>query len=217
MKDPEAEHTLQVESVSSSPLGADRLVVRVEGRWEGRKRPHIDEATLVVENEGRRHRFPAIPQEGKPKRVKRHETWSGSFDLPLWLGPRLEGQTSLTLGDETVALPAQSFAEAAAGGETPDLRTEVTRLRRELAAREAAQEAARSEAAALRAELEKVADDLAAVRTNALASAGLDQAEELLEKARELRRMLAVPAPPRPEASSYPGADPDPSSDLDPS
>ena len=214
MKDPEAEHPLQVESVSSSPVGADRLLVRIEGRWEGRKRPHIDEATLVVENEGRRHRFPVIPQEGKPKRVKRHETWSGSFDIPLWLGPHLEGQTSLRLGDETVALSAQSFAGADAGGETADLRVEVARLRSELAAREAAQEAARSEAAALRAELEKVADDLAAVRTNALAHGGLDQAEELLEKARELRRMLAAPtshAPPAPEARS------DLSSDLGPS
>jgi hypothetical protein len=137
MKDAGAEHPLQIESVSSSPLGQDRLVVRIDGRWEGRKRPHVDEAMLVVENEGRRHRFPVIPQEAQPKRVKRHEPWSGSFDLPSWLGDHLQGQTSLTLGDATIALLAESFGRPEGGGETAALRAEVARLRNELEARAA--------------------------------------------------------------------------------
>jgi hypothetical protein len=195
MKDTGAEHPLQVESVSSSPLGEDRLVVRIEGRWEGRKRPHVDEAMLVVENEGRRHRFPAIPQEGKPKRLKRHESWSGSFDLPLWLGDHLEGQTSLRLGDATIALPAQSFRPPEGNDEPAKLRAEVAELRDELAAREAVQREALSEAARLRAELERLADELASLRTNPLAGSAVEQAEDLLAKARELRRMLAQSGP----------------------
>jgi hypothetical protein len=192
MKDPGAEHPLQVESVSSSPLGEDRLVVRIEGRWEGRKRPHVDEAMLVVENEGRRHRFPVIPQEGQPKRLKRHESWSGSFDLPSWLGDHLKGQTSLRLGDATIALPAESFGRPEGSGEAAALRAEVARLRNELAARAADQRAALRETATLRGELERLADELGRVRATAVAADGLEQAEELLAHARELRRLLAT-------------------------
>ncbi len=192
MKGAGAERPLQIESVSSSPLGEDRLVIRIEGRWEGRNRPHVDEAMLVVENAGRRHRFPVIPQEGKPKRVKRHESWSGSFDLPSWLGDHLPGQTSLTLGDATIPLAAESFGRPEGGDETAELRAEVVRLRHELAARAADQREALRETATLRSELERLADELGRVRANAVAADGLEQAEELLAQARELRRLLAT-------------------------
>jgi hypothetical protein len=47
--------------VECSPLGGDKLVVRLHGRWTGRPRQAGRRVTLVVEDEGRRHRFPAIP------------------------------------------------------------------------------------------------------------------------------------------------------------
>jgi hypothetical protein len=105
----EASYPLEFESVSAAPLDDEKLVVRVEGRWLTRHRPTLERAMLVVEANGRRHRFPAIPQPRRP-RFGRSGGWSGGFALPTWLGPHLEGNTSLRLGETAMQLPVGSFA-----------------------------------------------------------------------------------------------------------
>ncbi len=104
----DADYPLEVESVESSPLGGDRIVVRLEGHWRGRPRASLEGVMLVVEANGRRHRFPSIPQPRR-SRLGRPGTWSGNFALPTWLGSHLEGNASLKLGDVTIPIPPGSF------------------------------------------------------------------------------------------------------------
>jgi uncharacterized coiled-coil DUF342 family protein len=100
----ESGHPLTVEHVEAEPLGHDKIVIRVTGRWESRKRVTDARTFLVVESEGRRHRFPAMPEVRK-RGLGRHQDWTASFTVPAWLDPRHEARMSLWLGDEEVSLP----------------------------------------------------------------------------------------------------------------
>jgi hypothetical protein len=106
----DAEYPLEFESVLCSPLGDDSVVLLLEGRWRGRQRRSVERAMLVVETDGRRYRFPAIPQPRRT-RLGRATGWSGNFALPTWLQARLEGNTSLKLDDLSIPLPPGSFSE----------------------------------------------------------------------------------------------------------
>jgi hypothetical protein len=106
----EAEYPLEFEMVLCSPLGDERVVLLLEGRWRGRQRRSVERAMLVVETDGRRYRFPAIPHRRRT-RLGRPTGWSGNFALPTWLQPRLEGNTSLKLDDLSIPLPPGSFSE----------------------------------------------------------------------------------------------------------
>jgi hypothetical protein len=159
-------------------------MVQIHGRWRTRKRPQHDQLMLVVEADGRRHRFPAIPQ---PRRLRlaRPRTWSGSFALPAWLGPRLKGHTTLMLGGLSVPLPGvQSGHE--------ELRSELDELR-ELIAREAAgRDRLADEIARLRSGLERLSAELSAASEQAAAGEPeLEEAEALLAQARALRASLS--------------------------
>src|SRR5438270_1600044 len=113
----EAGYPLEFESVTSSPLEGDKVVVQLEGRWRGRGRPSLERPMLVVEVDGRRHRFPAITQPRRA-RIRRPGGWSGSFALPTWLQAYLEGNTALRLGDINIPVPAGSFEGV--GSEPPE-------------------------------------------------------------------------------------------------
>jgi hypothetical protein len=115
----EAAHPLELESVTSSPTDGDKLVVRIAGRWRTRQHPALEHAILVVEADGRRHRFPAIP-EPRRSRLDR-AAWAAGFALPTWLGPQLEGSTSLRFGEVTMQLPEGSFAELVSLAEEHDI------------------------------------------------------------------------------------------------
>jgi hypothetical protein len=104
------EYPLEIDSVECSPLGREKVVVRLTGAWRGRRRAADERALLVVEVDGRRHRFPAIPEPSRP-RIGRPVFWAASFALPAWLEPRLGGQMSLLLGNVAIPLPPVSFAE----------------------------------------------------------------------------------------------------------
>lgn len=109
-----SQYPLDVDSVECSPLGREKVVIRLTGTWRGRRRAPDGRALLVVEADGRRHRFPAIP-EPRRARVGRPGMWAASFALPAWLEPRLGGQMSLWLGNVAIPLPPVSFVDAEPG------------------------------------------------------------------------------------------------------
>ncbi len=97
--------------MDTSPLETDKILVHLDGRWPGRPRRTPSFAALVVEVDGRRHRFPELvaPQKGS---LVRRTAWGASFALPAWLGPHLAGSAALVVGEDTIPLSAAEELDA---------------------------------------------------------------------------------------------------------
>jgi hypothetical protein len=102
---------LDVEQIESTPLGRAQIGIRVTGRWRGRARMAEQRAFLVLEVEGRRHRFPAM-EEPRRSRLHRSNSWGATFALPAWLEPRLPERMSLWVGGHELQLPSILVAES---------------------------------------------------------------------------------------------------------
>ncbi|HLI58756.1 MAG TPA: hypothetical protein VKV21_03735 [Solirubrobacteraceae bacterium] len=118
-----------IESVEWLDAGGGQLTVRVTGRWR-RRRGWVESrgpTMLVIEAEGRRHRFPATPEPPSLSGAA-PGTWRLSFSVPAELAHGLGGHVWLALGTVTVPLPVpESAAGAAAETETdeaPPIRSE---------------------------------------------------------------------------------------------
>src|SRR6185437_10728420 len=94
---------VSIESVEWSAEGAGNLTVRITGRWRRRRPVSTGQPTLVIEAEGRRHRYPAMPE---PPSVggTGPGVWRLSFTIPGWMAPEL-GRTWLQFGTVIVPLP----------------------------------------------------------------------------------------------------------------
>ena len=101
-----------IETVEWLDGGSGNLIVRVTGRWRRRRPASTAQVTLVIESEGRRHRFPAMPE---PPSVggTGPGMWRLSFSVPGSLAPALGGNIWLALGTVTVPLPAPGAGERA--------------------------------------------------------------------------------------------------------
>lgn len=108
-----------IESVEWLDAGGGQLTVRVTGRWR-RRRGWVESrgpTMLVIEAEGRRHRFPATPEPPSLSGAA-PGTWRLSFSVPAEIAHGLGGHVWLALGTVTVPLPVP---ESAAGlGREPD-------------------------------------------------------------------------------------------------
>jgi hypothetical protein len=102
---------LDVEQIESTPLGRAQIGIRVTGRWRGRARMPEQRAFLVLEVEGRRHRFPAM-EEPRRSRLHRSNSWGATFALPAWLEPRLPERMSLWVGSHELELPSILVGES---------------------------------------------------------------------------------------------------------
>ncbi len=211
------EETVEIQGAQCLSLGDGKVQVRVVGRWVGHGRAPATRPMLVVEGDGRRHRFPALAQPRRP-RLMGGADWSAAFTVPAWVASKLEGETSLRVGDLRIALPPGLFREAARrltfGGPTKPaagwadktttmtddleravpLEPEPGRQRAPAPAPGAVDESA-SVIAALRAELERRAVSEARLRTELTAArAELQErdgpSEEIEVTHRELRREL---------------------------
>jgi predicted nucleic acid-binding Zn-ribbon protein len=100
---------LELDQVECSPLGGDKLAVRLHGRWPGRPRRAARRVTLIVEDDGRRHRFPAIPQP-RSARLADQDAWTASFAVPAWLQPALDTSASLAIGEASIPVPPPEHA-----------------------------------------------------------------------------------------------------------
>ena len=100
-----------IETVEWLDGGAGNLIVRVTGRWRRRRPAPTAQVTLMIESEGRRHRFPAMPE---PPSVggTAPGMWRLSFSVPGSLAPALGGNIWLALGTVTVPLPAPDAGES---------------------------------------------------------------------------------------------------------
>lgn len=142
---------LGIESVQWIAQGGENLTVRVTGRWRRRRPNWSGQPVLVIEAQGRRHRYPAMPE---PPSVTGTApgTWRMSFSVPAALAPHLGGRAWLQLGSVLVALPVEVepeglFAGGPAGASTPAADPDTLAQRRARSS-ELAVEAARTRAAA---------------------------------------------------------------------
>ncbi|MGI8715835.1 MAG: hypothetical protein ACR2NR_22165, partial [Solirubrobacteraceae bacterium] len=105
-----------IEAVEWFDGGSGNLTVRVTGRWRRRRPASSGQVSLVVQAEGQRHRFPAMPEPPSLQGAG-PGTWRLSFSVPGWLAPELGGHTWLSLG--TVMVPLPPFGVPATGTPGP--------------------------------------------------------------------------------------------------
>jgi predicted nucleic acid-binding Zn-ribbon protein len=110
--DPRAARTGMTEPASvDTPVAIDRVdctrsdrdgvELRLTGRWLGPAESSGSEPLLVVQVQGRRHRFtPAA--DGHPLAPG---AWEATFRIPPWAQPRHEGQAALWVGTAVVPVP----------------------------------------------------------------------------------------------------------------
>ena len=102
---PTGSRPLELERVQSSRADAGQLQLRLSGRWlDPQAEAEEDEELLVVNVEGRRHRFPASREERSDAELAPGR-WSASFKIPAWAEPREEGQAALWLGNAVIPVP----------------------------------------------------------------------------------------------------------------
>jgi hypothetical protein len=103
---------LGIDSVEWFAEGEHNVTVRVAGRWRRRRPTWIGRPLLVIEEEGRRHRFPAMPE---PPGVTGTApgTWRMTFSVPASLAQYLRGSAWLKLGVTVMPLPVDAPPEGA--------------------------------------------------------------------------------------------------------
>jgi hypothetical protein len=99
-----------IETVEWLDGGSGNLIVRVTGRWRRRRPASTAQVTLVIESDGRRHRFPAMPEPPSLGGTG-PGMWRLSFSVPGSLAPAMGGHIWLALGTVTVPLPAPGVGE----------------------------------------------------------------------------------------------------------
>ncbi|HWE13943.1 MAG TPA: hypothetical protein VG365_10550 [Solirubrobacteraceae bacterium] len=154
MSDLPATTAVGIETVEWSAETGGNLTLRITGRWRRRRPAATGQPTLVIEAEGRRHRFPALPEPPSLAGTA-PGVWRLSFTVHGWLAPDL-GRTWLQFGTVIVPLPVAvpapepSPAESASGtpppARLPAVAVELSEARAE---RDGLADAAASEAARL--------------------------------------------------------------------
>ncbi len=91
---------LAIDLIESAPLTTDTVRLKLTGRWLDPAGAEQEEL-LVVQVQGRRHRFTASREP--PSEDPEH--WSASFTLPSWAEPRHDGQAALWLGSSVIPVP----------------------------------------------------------------------------------------------------------------
>jgi hypothetical protein len=101
---PDLRGAIAVEAVEWAPSGDDKLTIILRGRWRRRRPVLSGQPVLVIEAEGRRHRFPATPEPpslgGAPP-----GGWQMTFSVPAWLEQHLSEHAWLQLGLAVMPLP----------------------------------------------------------------------------------------------------------------
>jgi hypothetical protein len=107
MTDPvSADIPLVIDRVDSARSDGDSVRLRLTGRWLGDGDPGEHDPLLVVQLQGRRHRFPAgDAQTNLPASSAAAGAWVASFVLPAWAEPRQHGQAAIWLGNAVIPVP----------------------------------------------------------------------------------------------------------------
>jgi hypothetical protein len=108
---------VSIEAVEWAAESGGNLTVRITGRWRRRRPVSSGQPTLVIEAEGRRHRYPAMPEPpslgGTGPGI-----WRLTFTIPGWMAPEL-GRTWLQFGTVIVPLPVAVPAQPAPSVDRP--------------------------------------------------------------------------------------------------
>jgi hypothetical protein len=111
---------LDIDRIERARAEGNCVELRLTGRWLDPGAAD-EEELLVVQIEGRRHRFPGTRDEGVSRDSAAEEVgsrapgsaWAASFTLPDWAEPRHEGQAALWLGSAVVPVPLPGRAPPA--------------------------------------------------------------------------------------------------------
>jgi hypothetical protein len=165
---PQSPRPLELERVQSSRADAGELRLRLSGRWldEGTE-VGDDEELLVINVEGRRHRFP-VSRDEQSEREPAPGRWSASFRIPTWAEPREEGQAALWLGNAVIPVPPTHESREATAVRTTapyppqrtagavQIRAELANAHSELDARSSRHDQLETTLGELRAELDRL-------------------------------------------------------------
>jgi hypothetical protein len=107
-----ADTPLSIDRVDFTRADRDGVDLRLTGRWLRDAGPGAPEPLLVVQVQGRRHRFTAAPDEHPLP----PDAWRATFRIPAWAHPRHEGQAALWVGTSVVPVPLSgTFPDGAHG------------------------------------------------------------------------------------------------------
>jgi hypothetical protein len=98
---PSADIPVAIDRVDCTRSDRDGIEMRLTGRWLGGAEVSGSEPLLVVQVQGRRHRFTPAP-DGRPLPPG---GWEATFRIPPWAQPRHEGQAALWVGTSVVPIP----------------------------------------------------------------------------------------------------------------
>jgi predicted nucleic acid-binding Zn-ribbon protein len=98
---PSADTPVAIDRVDCTRTGADGVELRLTGRWTADGEASGAEPLLVIQLQGRRHRF-APDRDGY---TPPPGSWAATFQLPSWAQPRQEGQAALWVGTSVVPIP----------------------------------------------------------------------------------------------------------------
>lgn len=98
-----ADLPLEIDRVHGSRPSAGEIRLVLGGTWRGDGGAPRQDVLLVVQVEGRRHRFPA--ERDQRSIVAAPGRWQATFAVPDWAQPRQEGQAAVWIGDSVVPVP----------------------------------------------------------------------------------------------------------------
>ncbi|HTU95511.1 MAG TPA: hypothetical protein VMF14_06690 [Solirubrobacteraceae bacterium] len=96
-----ADIPVAIDRVDCTRSDRDGVDLRVTGRWLGETEPAGSDPLLVIQVQGRRHRF-APDRDGQSLPGG---PWQATFRIPPWAQPRHEGQAALWVGTAVVPVP----------------------------------------------------------------------------------------------------------------
>ena len=103
-----ADTPISIDRVDRLRGDGDGIRLRLSGRWL-RAGAAEDEPLLVIQLQGRRHRFPPSPAE-PPGAALSPGAWEATFTVPAWAEPSHDGQAALWVGNSVVAVPLPGSA-----------------------------------------------------------------------------------------------------------
>jgi hypothetical protein len=111
-----AQSPLEIERIQSSRAEGGQVRLQLSGHWVEPLAAVDEEELLVVQVEGRRHRFPASQEHGsKAGRDAGSGHWHASFTVPEWAEPRQDGQAAVWVGNAVVPVPPLHGSSGAGG------------------------------------------------------------------------------------------------------
>ncbi len=100
-----AEPPIAIDRVERARGPGDDVRLRLSGHWliqDPPSQPDAPEALLVIQLQGRRHRFPADPLPAGAAPLP--GTWQAEFTVPSWAVPTRRGQAAVWVGTSVIAV-----------------------------------------------------------------------------------------------------------------